>query len=85
VVGTDDLAAMDAYHQQARTKNVGLLLRQIVPGLLRFSPQGAVHFKTIYSVLNMVRRCPPAPIFAALSNNPDFENAGNGYWRAVHE
>ena len=47
----------------------------------RFSPQGAVHAKTIYSAVNVLRRVPPGPILATLASNPDFEYVGNHYWK----
>ncbi len=37
---------------------------QIMPELIKLSPQGTVHAKAIYSGVNIVRRTPPGPIFA---------------------
>jgi hypothetical protein len=45
------------------------------------SPQNTVHAKTIYSAVNMVRRCPPGPIFAELVRQPCFISMGENYWR----
>lgn len=44
---------------------------------------GAVHPKTVYSALNVVRRCPPAPIFAALAADPRLERAADSSFRLV--
>lgn len=83
VLGADDLAAVDALHTtytQSR-KTPQSLLRALMTELARHSPQGTVHAKTVYSAFNVVRRCPPAPIFALLAANPDFEYVGSHYWK----
>lgn len=40
-----------------------------------------VHAKTVYSAVNVVRRCPPEPIFAALAADPRLEEAGPALFR----
>jgi len=40
-----------------------------------------VHAKTIYSAVNLLRRCPPGPILAELSARLAFVSVGGGYWR----
>ncbi len=52
------------------------LFRKLAP----LTPQGHVHVKTLYSVVNVLRRCPPGPIFAALVTSPQFEHVGGPYW-----
>jgi hypothetical protein len=54
---------------------------KLFPQLARLSPQNTVHAKTIYSAINMVRRCPPGPIFAELVRQPCFISMGENYWR----
>jgi hypothetical protein len=80
VLGIDDLAGVDALYQHWRTKSIVSILKAIMPGLMNLSPQRVVHAKTIYSVFNVLRRCPPGPIFATLVANPDFENVNGDYW-----
>ncbi|MDZ4763689.1 MAG: hypothetical protein SGI73_03995 [Chloroflexota bacterium] len=83
IVGADDIAAVDALFQatsQGR-KTMTTLLRTLLAELVRASPQGAVHAKTLYSAYNILRRCPPGPIFAALMTGMDFEHVGNHYWK----
>ncbi|MBN1428757.1 MAG: hypothetical protein JXB07_10250 [Anaerolineae bacterium] len=53
------------------------LLRQLAP----LSQQGHVHAKTLYSAANLVKRCPPGPVFACLVGLPQFEQVGGPYWR----
>lgn len=83
IVGVEDVAGVDALSQQWRNRSNVSILKAILPGLARLNPQGTVHAKTIYSVFNVLRRCPPGPIFATLVANPDFENVGGHYWRMV--
>lgn len=56
------------------------VIQEIFPELAKLRPQGTVHAKTLYSAVNMVRRCPPGPIFAALSGNAAYKDMGDGYW-----
>jgi len=55
-------------------------LRFIFPELAKLNPQGTVHAKTLYSAVNVVRRCPPGPIFNELSTHACFIPMGHGYW-----
>ncbi|MBN1284650.1 MAG: hypothetical protein JXB47_04560 [Anaerolineae bacterium] len=83
VVSTDDLEAIDglwAKMNQSDRKLVDLL-RHLMPELAKLNPQSTVHVKTLYSAVNVVRRCPPGPIFATLVAQPEFEYVGDGYWR----
>lgn len=83
IIGSDDLNGLDEIiakiHQQQRT--LVSLLRMVIPPLGKLTPQGTAHIKTIYSAINVFRRCPPGPIMATLIANPDFENVGGHYWR----
>lgn len=83
ILGADDLAAVDALFQttQQSRKSLSAILNNLVSELSRFSPQGTVHAKTLYSAVNAVRRSPPGPIFAALVTNVDFEHVGSNYWK----
>lgn len=83
ILGIDDLAALDELikHIHDNRRNLTWLLRTLIPALSRLSPQGTAHAKTIYSALNVLRRCPPGPMLATLTANPEFENVGGHYWR----
>jgi hypothetical protein len=54
---------------------------RLFPELAKLSPQSTVHSKTIYSAVNLVKRCPPGPIFAELVRQPCFVSMGENYWR----
>lgn len=83
ILGADDLAGVDALFDltQQQRRPLATILRTIIPALARLTPQATVHAKTIYSAVNVVKRCPPGPIFATLMANPDFQNVGGDYWR----
>lgn len=83
ILGADDLAPVDALVQELHKARQPLArtLHNLVQELSRTSPQGTVHAKTLYSAVNVLRRLPPGPIFAALENGSEFEHVGNNYWR----
>lgn len=53
----------------------------IVRELTKLNPQGHVHATELYATVNMVRRCPPGPIFALLASRPWFEHVGDLHFR----
>ena len=83
ILGTDDIAAVDALFQATSNswKTIPAILRTLITELLVSSPQDTIHAKTLYSAFNVLRRCPPGPIFAALMTTGDFEHIGNHYWK----
>jgi hypothetical protein len=83
ILGADDLAAADALFQPSQQSRRALaqVLRSLISELSRLNPQGTVHAKTLYSAINVIRRCPPGPLFATLLSEPEFEHVGNHYWK----
>jgi hypothetical protein len=81
LLGADDLAAVDALFQANQRRALPALLRTLIQELSRSSPQGTVHAKTLYSALNVLRRCPPGPMLATLLTTPEFEHVGSHYWK----
>jgi hypothetical protein len=82
VVGQDDPDKLDALwitHSEQR-RPLSQLLRQVALELIKINPQGNVHAKTLYSAVNVVRRCPPAALFHELSTQTNFVPMGHGYW-----
>ncbi len=57
------------------------IVYEIFTDLAGLSQSGSVHAKTVYSAVNLVRRCPPGPIFAVLSSDPRYLTLGNGFYR----
>lgn len=83
LIGVDQLAELDQLVKQAQTgkKSLTAILKMLLPPLGKLTPQGAAHLKTIYTAVNLLRRCPPGPIFATLEANPDFTSFGGEYWK----
>jgi len=61
-------------------KSLYEILLQIFPELLKLSPQGTVHSLTLYTAVNLIKRCPPPPLLAELNSHPCFTYKGSGYW-----
>ena len=80
-IGVDDLEAMDKLADSYKNKNLSTIVREVVHELSNLSPQGTAHAVTIYSGVNVVRRCPPGPIFALMTNRTDFVDVGDHYWQ----
>jgi hypothetical protein len=47
----------------------------------KLTPQGHVHAQELYAALNIVRRVPPAPLFALLASKPEFTHVGDLHFR----
>ena len=82
IVAEDDRASIDRLRSQLQNSELSLplIVEQIVLELIKLNPQGTVHAKSIYSAVNMLRRCPPGPIFYALISNRKFRDVGNGFF-----
>ncbi len=64
-------------------KPLAELVHEIFTDLAGLSQSGSVHAKTVYSAVNVVRRCPPGPIFAALATDSRLTSVGDGHYRLV--
>ena len=53
----------------------------VVRELTKLNPQGHVHASELYAAINLVRRCPPEPIFALLASRPWFVHVGDLHFR----
>ncbi|MDW8300552.1 MAG: hypothetical protein RML95_14575 [Anaerolineae bacterium] len=83
ILGAEDIEGVDEVWNITRNRRRSLsdILSDLLPELARLMPQQTVHAKTLYSAVNIMRRCPPGPIFATLLSRSEFEFVGNGYWR----
>ena len=57
------------------------IVYEIFVDLAGLSQSGTVHAKTIYSAVNLVRRCPPGPIFAIVATDERIQPIGDGLYR----
>ncbi len=82
IVGEENPEALEALRMQLAAREVSIpeLLATVFPELAKLSPQGTVHAKTLYLAINLVRRCAPGPIFAALMSDRSYKEMGGGYY-----
>jgi hypothetical protein len=81
IVGTDQVAALDAIYRRSSQRPINELLAEMFPDLTRESTQNSVHAKTLYSAINMFCRAPSGVIFAELVRHPAFISVGDQYWQ----
>ncbi|MCU0522040.1 MAG: hypothetical protein MUF84_15285 [Anaerolineae bacterium] len=79
-VAVVDAAAVDALRERYDRMSLESLLERAFGGLAGLSLQRAVHAMTLYSVLNLMRRVPPAPMLATLATSPRYISLGDNYW-----
>jgi hypothetical protein len=72
--------AVDALREQFNRAPLESLLERAFSGLAGLSLQRAVHAMTLYSVINLMRRVPPAPMLATLAVSPRYTSLGDNYW-----
>lgn len=61
------------------------LVLEVFEDLAGLSGTGSVQPKTVYSALNVLRRCPPEPVFAALLEEERLERGPDGAFRLATE
>jgi hypothetical protein len=81
VVALSNPAAIDEVWLKSQSLPFPRLVADIFRELAKLNPQSAVHAKTLYAGVNVVRRCPPGPIFAQLLTRPYYAHVGDAYWR----
>jgi len=82
IVAENETSAIDELRDQLARDGVTIfqIVEQVVPELTKLNPNGTVHAKSVYSAVNMLRRCPPGPIFYALLTNRKFRDVGGGFF-----
>ncbi len=76
----DDRDGLDRVRQKEQDRPLDEIVRSVFVNLVKLSPNGMVHSKTLYSAVNVVRRSAPGLVFARLFSLPEFVTAGDGYW-----
>ena len=68
--------------QQDRKRSFEKLVADMIREMSKLTPQGHVHAQELYSAVNIVRRVPPAPLFALLGSKPEmFTHVGDLHFR----
>jgi len=79
----DNLGAIDQVWEKLDERRTSLekVVADTFRELAKLTTQSAVHARSLYSAVNVIRRAPPAPIFAELVSRPYFVHVGDAYWR----
>ncbi len=87
IIGVEQVEAVSRLQKSPAYANAAMpdLMFQIFTDLAGLSQQGSVHAKTLYSAINVVRRSPPGPIFAALAVDRRVQSIGDGFYRLASE
>jgi hypothetical protein len=82
-IAVPDVEALDNVWVQLRKERPPFerVVVDIVRELTKLNPQGHVHATELYAAVNIVRRCPPGPIFALLASRPWFVHVGDLHFR----
>ena len=85
VVYVTDVDGVDRASAQAAKGRLefGQIVKQMMRELIKLNVQGHVHARELYSVVNIIRRCPPAPLLVFLMSQPDITHVGDLYFRLV--
>jgi len=83
VIYVPDFKSLDPVWEKKRSFEELALL--VMRELTKSNPQGHVHAQELYAAVNLVRRVPPAPLFALLETNPAFKHVGDLHYRLNEE
>jgi hypothetical protein len=75
------LEAVDQIWLQDQRRPFEKLVGDMIREMSKLTPQGHVHAQELYSAVNIVRRMPPAPLFALLASKPEFTHVGDLHFR----
>jgi hypothetical protein len=71
---------LNPLRERAAQRPFADVVQDVFSALAKLDPNGMVHAKTLYNGVNVIRRCPPGPLFAVLFAKPEYVTAGDGYW-----
>lgn len=82
-IAVPDVVALDQVWQRIQKEHQPFerLVVNTVRELTKLNPQGHVHASELYSAVNVIRRCPPAPLFALLASRARFIHVGDLHFR----
>ena len=73
--------AVEQLWLQDKKRPFDKLVADLIREMSKLTPQGHVHAQELYSAVNIVRRVPPAPLFALLASKPEFTHVGDLHFR----
>src|SRR5215213_9190950 len=75
------IETVDQLWLQDKKRPFEKLVAELIREMSKLTPQGHVHAQELYSAVNIVRRVPPAPLFALLATQPEFVLVGDLHFR----
>lgn len=83
IVAADNLSAVDQVWQRLDERKVPLekIVADMFRELAKLTTQSAVHARSLYSAVNVIRRVTPGTIFSELVTRPYYVHVGDAYWR----
>src|SRR5215217_5219838 len=75
------IETVDQLWLQDKKRPFEKLVAELIREMSKLTPQGHVHAQELYSAVNIVRRVPPAPLFALLASKPEFMHVGDLHFR----
>ena len=73
--------AVDQIWKQEARRPFDQLVVNMIREVSKLTPQGHVHAQELYSAVNIIRRVPPAPLFALLATKPEISHVGDLHFR----
>jgi hypothetical protein len=82
-IAVPDPEAVDQLWQRVNKERLSFerIVVNTVRELAKLNPQSHVHASELYAAVNILRRCPPAPLMAMLSSRPWFVHVGDLHFR----
>ncbi|MCC6499359.1 MAG: hypothetical protein IT313_03720 [Anaerolineales bacterium] len=78
---TPAFETVDRLWAQEQKRPFDRLVVDLIRELSKLTPQGHVHAQELYAAVNILRRTPPAPLFALLASKPEFVHVGDLHFR----
>ena len=78
-VFVDNLTLLDSLRGES-PRDVAQAVREAFPEIAKLSPQGNVHARTLYAVVNVITRASAIDVFAALQSSGAYMPVGDNYW-----
>lgn len=75
--------AVDQLWKQEARRPFDQLVMNLAREISKLTPQGHVHAQELYAAVNIVRRVPPAPLFALLASRPEIKHVGDLHFRII--
>jgi hypothetical protein len=83
VIAVPDVSGVDEATAQITKQRLPFdqLVHHMMNELVKLNVQGHVHAQELYSALNVVKRCPPAPLLAFLAGHSAYKHVGDLHFR----